>query len=58
LARKFSERRVTEVSLESSVKDENEATGDLSILPVVPKGYEASDKEIGDIAVRTVRRLF
>ena len=47
LARGFSERRVTEVYLSSHVEDESEADGDLSKLPVVRVGYEASDMEIG-----------
>jgi len=47
LARGFSERRETEVYLKSNIEDESVASGDLSALPVVRVGQEASDREIG-----------
>jgi hypothetical protein len=47
LARGFSQRRITEVYLKSSVEDESDVQWDLSTLPVIQVGYEASDEEIG-----------
>lgn len=47
LSKVFSDRRGTEIYLRSEVEDMSAAKGDLSLLPVVSVGYEASDSEIG-----------
>jgi hypothetical protein len=47
LSKSFSKRRGTEVFLWGAVEDVTVAEGDISSLPVVPAGYEATDSDIG-----------
>ncbi len=47
LATRFSRRLGTELFLKSSIVEAGLAAGDLSTLPVVAFGHDASDEEIG-----------
>lgn len=47
LAKAYSSRKVSEVFLSSEVETASTPDGDLSTLPIVPVGHEASDQEIG-----------
>jgi hypothetical protein len=47
LSASFSLRNTYELFLRCQVEDASFAEGDLSSLPVVPVGYEATDAEIG-----------
>jgi hypothetical protein len=47
LAKRFAERRATELYLRSTVEDESVAKGDVSMLTVVQFGIDATDVQIG-----------